>query len=89
MNNNAAPLFTEADMRALAAKLKGLHPLLSPGEQALLHELLRRAAGGRETPGTDAIGFAWAIDFDPFPYLAVVGADLQTGSLREDHDGGR
>jgi hypothetical protein len=64
---------TEADVRALAAKLKGLHALLTPAEQALLHAVLRRAAGCRSET-TDAEGAAWAVRFNPFPYLDAVAA---------------
>jgi hypothetical protein len=51
---------TDADVRALPAKLKGLHALLTPGERALLHAVLRRAAD-RDEVAPDAAGFAWAV----------------------------
>ena len=60
-------------MRALAAKLKGLHALLTPGEQALLHTVLRRAA--RDPASADGEAVIWAVSFNPFPYLdAIVDA---------------
>jgi hypothetical protein len=89
MISDPAPLFTDADVRALAARLKGLHALLSPGERALLHALLRQAAGGEQIDGTDAVGFAWAVGFNPFPYLDAVGADLRRDNALEKHDGGQ
>ena len=65
---------TDADVRALAAKLKGLHALLTVPEQALLHAVLRRAAGcGTEAP--DVEGVAWAVRFNPFPYLDAIAAE--------------
>ncbi len=88
MTSDPAPLITDADVRALAAKLKGLHALLAPGEQALLHDVLRRAAGGEQMDGADVAGFAWAVGFNPFPYLDVVGAGLRRDYAREKHDGG-
>jgi hypothetical protein len=65
---------TDADVRALAAKLKGLHALLSPGERALLHAVLRRAADRGEV-APDAAGFAWAVSFNPFPYLDAIAGE--------------
>ena len=74
MANEAAATVTDADVRALAAKLKGLHALLAPGEQALLHAVLRRAAGrGPEAP--DVEGVVWPVSFNPFPYLDAVAAE--------------
>jgi len=89
MISDPAPLFTDADVRALAARLKGLHALLSPSEQALLHALLRRAAGGEQIDGTDAVGFAWAVGFNPFPYLDAVDADLRRDIAPQIRKGGR
>lgn len=69
-----AATVTDADVRTLAAKLKGLHALLTPAEQALLHRVLRRAAG-REAPvapDADPEGAGWAVSFNPFPYLDAV-----------------
>lgn len=64
---------TDMDVRALAAKLKGLHALLTPGEQALLHAVLRRAAV-REEAAPEVQGFAWDVSFNPFAYLdATIG----------------
>jgi hypothetical protein len=37
MADEPAAAFNDIDVRSLAAKLKGLHALLTPGEQALLH----------------------------------------------------
>src|SRR5437868_14404932 len=64
--------FTDFDIRTLAAKLKGLYALLTPGEQALLDEVLLRASGAvREA---DAAGFAWEVRFNPLPYLDAIAA---------------
>jgi hypothetical protein len=62
---------TDADVRSLAAKLKGLHTLLTPGEQALLDAVLRRAAEREQAP-PDVVGFAWAVSFNPFIYLDAI-----------------
>ncbi|MGH2350842.1 MAG: hypothetical protein ACRDJN_04430 [Chloroflexota bacterium] len=73
MANEALVTVTDADVRALAAKLKGLHALLTPAEQALVHAVLRRAAGrGPEAP--DVEGIAWAVSFNPFPYLDSIAS---------------
>lgn len=77
MTGEGAPAITDADVRALAAKLKGLHALLTPGEQALLQAALRRAAG-REAAALDAMGFAWAVSFNPFTYLDAIEIDVGT-----------
>jgi hypothetical protein len=69
---------TDADVRALAAKLKGLHTLLTPPEQALLRAVLRRAAD-RDDVVPDTAGFAWAVGFNPFPYLDVVAGTPPSG----------
>jgi hypothetical protein len=72
--NDPAVTVTDADVRALAAKLKGLHALLTPAEQALLQAVLQRAAGcGPEDP--DGEGIAWAVSFNPFPYLDAIAAE--------------
>ena len=73
MANDAAARVTESDVRALAAKLKGLHALLPPAEQALLHAVLRRAGCGPEPPGAEEI--AWAVRFNPFPCLDAIAAE--------------
>jgi hypothetical protein len=72
--DDAAVTVTEADVRALAAKLKGLHALLTPAEQVLMQTVLRRAAGCRSV-ATDVEGAAWAVRFNPFPYLDAIAAD--------------
>jgi hypothetical protein len=73
--NDGAATVTEADVRALAAKLKGLHALLIPAEQALLQAVLRRAAGrSTELPADD--GVTWSVRFNPFPYLDAIVADV-------------
>lgn len=64
---------TDADVRSLAAKLTGLHALLTPAEQMLLHELLRQAAA-REWSSSDTSGFTWSVSFNPFPYLDAIRA---------------
>jgi hypothetical protein len=66
---------TDADVRSLAAKLKGLHALLTPGEQALLHLTLRRAAAREETVAPDTAGFVLAVSFNPFIYLDAIELD--------------
>jgi hypothetical protein len=68
---------TDADVRSLAAKLKGLHALLTPGEQALLHAALRRAAGRDDGVPRDAAGFVWNVSFNPFTYLDAIEAELR------------
>jgi len=75
---------TDADVRSLAAKLQGLHALLTPGEQVLLHAVLRRAAGRDEAP-PDTEGFAWAVSFNPFTYLDAITA----GASSEEEARGR
>ena len=64
---------TDADVRSLAAKLKGLHALLPASEQAVLHTLLRRAAARDETrESMDTEGFLWGVSFNPFTYLDAI-----------------
>jgi hypothetical protein len=77
MAEERTPAIMDADVRALAAKLKGLHVLLTPAEQALLHLVLRRAAGRDDAPGgtPDAAGSTWAVSFDPFVYLDAIAVD--------------
>lgn len=72
---------TDADVRSLAAKLTGLHALLAPAEQMLLHELLRQAAA-REGSMSDTSGFAWGVSFNPFIYLDSIRAEAQSGGDR-------
>ena len=76
MVGEPAGTVTDADVRSLAAKLKGLHALLTPAEQTLLHETLRRAAARGEAEGADTAGFSWAVSFNPFTYLDAIAADL-------------
>ncbi|MGE3595434.1 MAG: hypothetical protein AB7N70_07765 [Dehalococcoidia bacterium] len=73
MSGEPAATVTDADVRAFAAKLTGLHALLTPAEQVLLHELLRRAAEC-DVSVSDTVGFAWAVSFNPFPYLDAIRA---------------
>jgi hypothetical protein len=84
--NDAAVTVTEADVRALAAKLKGLHALLTPAEQMLLHAVLRRAAGrsprAQDPQAQDIERLTWAVPFNPFPDLDVVAADEIREQLR-------
>ena len=63
---------TDADDRSLAAKLKGLHVLLSPPEQEVLHTLLRRAAASETERDADTEGFLWGVSFNPFVYLDAI-----------------
>jgi hypothetical protein len=72
MTSRPAPSITDADVRSLAAKLKGLHALLTPSEQELLHAVLRRAAGTEGPVGADTNGFAWVVSFNPFTYLDAI-----------------
>lgn len=83
MSNELPETMTDADIRSLASKLKGLHALLTPGEQALLHETLRRAAKREETPPPDVEGFVWAVSFNPFVYLDAIGE-----AVRREHNTG-
>jgi hypothetical protein len=77
MSNEPAVSVTDADVRSLAAKLTGLHALLTPAEQALLHELLRRSAM-RDQREPDTAGFVWSVSFNPFPYLDAVARSLSS-----------
>jgi hypothetical protein len=70
---------TDAEVRSLAAKLKGMHALLTPGEQALLHALLRRAAARAEATASEVEGFAWAVSFNPFTYLDAIAGEIAGG----------
>ena len=72
------PTIRDADVRSLAAKLTGLHALLTPAEQVLLHELLRRAVA-RDQREPDTAGYVWAVSFNPFPYLDAIARDLVGG----------
>jgi hypothetical protein len=69
---------TDADVRSLAAKLKGLHTLLTPGEQALLRIVLDRAADHAVDPVEDTGGFAWGVSFNPFTYLDAIAIDASS-----------
>jgi hypothetical protein len=75
--NDPGVTVTDADVRALAAKLKGMHALLTPPEQALLQAVLRRAAGrGPQPPEVEDVdGPTWAVRFNPFPDLDSVAAE--------------
>jgi hypothetical protein len=75
MSSDLPGAITDADVRSLAAKLKGLHALLTPGEQALLHATLRRAAAREEATAPEVEGFAWAVSFNPFIYLDAIEVD--------------
>jgi hypothetical protein len=77
MTDNTAPAITDADIRSLAAKLKGLHALLTPAEQALLRAVLRRAAQRNGAPPTDAEGFVWGVSFNPFTFLDAIDLDFR------------
>jgi hypothetical protein len=84
MSDEEASTIADADVRALAAKLQGLHALLTPPEQALLHTVLRRAAEQEETGGADTGGFVWAVSFNPFIYLDAIRAG---GAARIEEQG--
>lgn len=85
MAHHASATVTDADVRALAAKLKGLHALLSPAEQALLHAVLRQAAG-RDPAAEDVDRVTWAVPFNPFPYLDAIAAEALRGGPRSPPD---
>jgi len=76
MSSDRSCAVTDADVRALAAKLKGLHALLTPGEQVLLHAVLRRAATRQEAGAPDTEGFAWAVSFNPFTFLDAIEVEV-------------
>ena len=76
MPGDGSGAITDADVRSLAAKLKGLHALLTPGEQTLLRTVLRRAAERTEPATADTEGFAWAVSFNPFTYLDAIDAEI-------------
>lgn len=84
MIGEPASSIADADVRSLAAKLKGLHALLTPAEQVLLHAALRRAAGIEERDVADTGGFLWAVSFNPFPYLDAIRTDQEA---RQDGHG--
>jgi hypothetical protein len=76
MSDHAPPMITDADVRSLAAKLKGLHAVLPPGEQALLQAFL--GGPGRPCePAQDTEGFVWAVSFNPFPYLDAIAIAIR------------
>jgi hypothetical protein len=83
MSSERGYAITDADVRSLAAKLKGLHALLTPAEQELLHVVLQRAAERDAPPPTETAGFPWAVTFNPFPYLDA----LAFPAVREEHGG--
>jgi hypothetical protein len=85
MTGEGQPRISDADVRSLAAKLKGLHALLSPGERALLHAMLRRAAEREEPTASDTEGFTWTVSFNPFPYLDAIAGE--GGGERDRHGG--
>lgn len=75
MAGESAPPVTDADIRALAARLKGLDAVLTPGEQTLFHAVLQRATGpGQAAPEDEWI--ASAVSFNPFVYLDAIAAEL-------------
>jgi hypothetical protein len=84
MIDDPAISITDADVRSLAAKLKGLHALLTPPEQELLHTVLRRATASDGADWRDTGGFAWAVSFNPFPYLDAVAVDLPRDAAPRD-----
>jgi hypothetical protein len=76
MSGEGAPTITDTDVRLLAAKLKGLHALLTSGEQRLLRVVLERAAARDEAAAPEIEGFAWRVSFNPFTYLDTIVPDL-------------
>ena len=83
MASKPAAAITDADVRSIAARLKGLHALLTPGEQALLQTVVRRAAAGDQA-APDVEGFAWAVSFNPLAYLDAIAAEVM--AQRQTHD---
>jgi hypothetical protein len=75
MVDGPSPAITDVDVRSLAARLKGLHTLLTPGEQALLRIVLGRAADRAAEAIDDTGGFAWGVSFNPFTYLDAIATD--------------
>ena len=71
MTGDGAPPFSDKDIRTLAARLKGLHAVGSPGEQFLLHSALRLAAS-LEQEEADTTGQVWAVTFNPLTYLDAI-----------------
>jgi hypothetical protein len=79
MTDKGVPTIRDTDIRSLAAKLKGLHALLTPPEQVLLRTVLRRAAQRDEAAPSDAEGFAWGVSFNPFTFLDAIEIDPPAG----------
>jgi hypothetical protein len=77
MRNERPAEITDADVRSLAAKLKGLHALSTPAEQALLRIVLSRAAQRDEAVPSDTEGFLWGVSFNPFTFLDAIDLDLR------------
>jgi hypothetical protein len=76
MGDEGTPPITDADIRSLAAKLKGLHALLTPGERVVLRTVLRRAAARDAADEiADTAGFALGVSFNPFIYLDAIEFD--------------
>ena len=82
MTSEQSPSITDADVRSLAAKLKGLHALLTPAEQELLHTVLGRAADRPPQQADDTAGQAWRVSFNPFTFLDAIRTDTnrETGA---------
>ena len=87
----AALPIAEADVRTLAAKLKGLQALLTPPEQTLLRLVLQRAAAGAEAPDSPAAarGCRWMPSFNPFTYLDAIAGDAAAPQTPLVHTPGR
>jgi len=79
MTGEGKPAITDADIRSLAAKLKGLHALLTPEEQAVLRSVLRRAAAREDAELADTAGFTLGVSFNPFMYLDAIEFDPPRG----------
>ena len=80
-----AATVTDADVRAFAAKLKGLHALLTPAEQTLLRTVLARAAAREAASADETVGFAWVVSFNPFTYLDAIATEV--GNEKETRGG--
>ena len=84
MTGDRTPAITDADIRSLAAKLKGLHTLLNPREREVLRIVLQRAAGRAEDlEAADTTGFALGVSFNPFAYLDAI--DFDAPAERNEH----
>jgi hypothetical protein len=76
-----AAAITDQDIRSLSATLKGLHALLTAGEQRLLQETLSRAAqradvAAEAEAAAEVEGYDWAVRFNPLSYLDAIAREI-------------